>query len=74
MVEDGYWSLKGPFKDAMEEDEEIEWVHSDGKPLITICAVSSGLTVVYVVNLKVNRSHLIQQLQHHQAFHKADLQ
>ena len=58
MVEDGYWSLKGPFKDAMEEDEEIEWVHSD----------------VYVVNLKVNRSHLIQQLQHHQAFHKADLQ
>ena len=43
-MEDGYWSIKGIFKDALEENEEIEWVTGEGLPTITICAVSETLS------------------------------
>lgn len=40
MVEDGLWSIKGPFSSAFIDDEELEWIILDGKPTVTICAVS----------------------------------
>lgn len=51
MVEDGFWSIKGPFRSALEDDEELEWTTVDGKPTVTICAVSK-IIFDYLCQLK----------------------
>ncbi len=44
MVEDGLWSIKGPFSSALEDDEELEWITVDGKPTVMICAASKVIS------------------------------
>ncbi|KAM6491162.1 hypothetical protein JOM56_013401 [Amanita muscaria] len=37
--EDGHWSVKGEFKNALEEDEDVIWVRErDNKMMLSICA------------------------------------
>lgn len=65
MVEDGLWCIKGPFSNAIEDDEELEWTNVDGKPTVTICAASETvsddfcqLTVIQELDTQI--SHTLQ--------------
>jgi hypothetical protein len=36
--EDGSWNVKGRFKDALEDDEEVSWVTDNGHLTLAVCA------------------------------------
>lgn len=42
VLEDGQWNMKGRYDIALEDDEEVQWTHEDGRPSLTLCVVSEN--------------------------------
>lgn len=40
VLEEGEWSIKGRYENALEDDDPISWVYHEGKYSLTICSVS----------------------------------
>src|SRR6266704_517894 len=36
--EDASWNMKGHFKDALEDDDEVSWVTDNGQLTLAVCA------------------------------------
>jgi hypothetical protein len=36
--EDGTWNVKGRFRDAVEDDEEVTWANDNGQLVLSVCA------------------------------------
>ena len=43
LLDNGNWCVQGQYRDILEEkeeEEEVEWSYTNGKPNISICLVS----------------------------------